>query len=335
MHFRKSLMPLWVAGALVFPGCRGADPPAGSEAGGAGDPEIWEGDVAEAARLLRPRGGTAEDWVILREKAAWAWSEGIDSLPMGESMARLGLSFVGTPYTPGTLELAGAEDLVVNLEEFDCVTLVENVLALARFIRLARPEILDSDVETGALFRGLLTEIRYRGGRVDGYPSRLHYFSDWILDNQGKGLVREVTADLGGVEDHRAVDFMSRHPEAYRQLSNPLSLRAIQEGEAQLSALTRYRIPEEEIPFRSGGILDGDIIAATSSLTGLDVAHTGLAIWRGGALYLLHAPLVGEAVEVSEAPLAERILRISGQDGIRVVRPLEPVGAKPGRGGGP
>ena len=324
MQFRKSLLSFSVLPVLVLFGCVGGDSPRSGGTGEGEDPEIWEGNVAEAARLLRPREGTPSDWRILREKAAWAWSEGLDTLPMGESMSRLGFSFVGTRYTPGTLELAGAEELVVNFEEFDCVTFVENMLALARFIRLSRPGILDSEEETRALYGRILTQIRYRGGRVDGYPSRLHYFSDWILDNEEKGLVRELTAEMGGGEDSRALDFMSKHPEAYRQLSNPRSLDAIRERESYLSGLARFRISEEEIGARSPGIEDGDIIAATSTVDGLDVAHTGLAIWQGGVLHLLHAPLVGEAVEVSTTSLADRIHRIQGQDGIRVVRALAP-----------
>jgi len=328
----NTLRSLWLVTVLALApaGCGAGDAPSDRERGDAEDPEAWEGDVAEAARLPRPREGTAEDWRILREKASWAWDEGIDLLPMGESMVRLGLSFEGTRYAPGTLELAGDERLVVNFEEFDCVTFVENVLALARFIRLARPGILDSETEARDLYRRILTEIRYRGGTVDGYPSRLHYFTDWILDNEGKGFGREITANLGGVEDSRAVDFMSKHPEAYRQLSDPLSLSAIREREVVLSGLTRYRIPEEEISARSAGIRDGDIVAATSNVDGLDVAHTGLAVWQGDALHLLHAPLVGESVEVSTRPLAARILRIEGQDGIRIVRPVD-VGV-PGTG---
>jgi hypothetical protein len=70
------------------------------------------------------------------------------------------------------------------------------------------------------------------------------------------------------------------------------------------------------------GIRDGDIIAATSTVAGLDVAHTGLALWVDGALHLLHAPLVGDSVEISQLPLAERILELSGQDGIMVARPV-------------
>ena len=226
-----------------------------------------------------------------------AWDQGWDTLSMGESMARIGATFIGTRYVPHTLELAGEEGVVVNFQGLDCVTLVENALALARFIRVAEPEILDSQVRTRGLYMDLLREIRYRGGRVDGYPSRLHYFSDWILDNQAKGLVQEVTPELGGVEDVRAIDFMTTHPGSYRQLADPASFAAIGEREVELSRMTRYRIPEGEIPAWTSWIQNGDIIAATSTVEGLDVAHTGLAYWQGGELHLLHAPLVGEVVE--------------------------------------
>jgi hypothetical protein len=305
--------------AFLFGGCGGSDTESGAD-------EEWTGDIVAAARLLRPHQGTDEDWQLLREKAIWSWELGLDTLPMGESMAFIGLTFVGTKYVPATLELPGVEEVVINLQELDCVTFVENVLALALFIRQVEPQILESELETQAVYRRLLTRIRYRNGRVDGYPSRLHYFTDWILDNEAKGLVREVTAELSGVEDFRAIDFMSNHPESYRQLNSRMVLNAIQDREFYLSGLGRYRIPEDEIATRSSWIQDGDIIAATSTVDGLDVAHTGLALWRDGALHLLHAPLVGDAVEVSTLPLADRIFRIESQDGIRVVRPLETAG---------
>jgi hypothetical protein len=305
--------------AFLFGGCGGSDTESGAD-------EEWSGDVIAAARLLRPHQGTDEDWQLLRDKAIWSWELGLDTLPMGESMAFIGLSFVGTKYVPATLELPGVEEVVINLQELDCVTFVENVLALALFIRQVEPQILESELETQAVYRRLLTRIRYRNGRVDGYPSRLHYFTDWILDNEAKGIVREVTAELSGVEDFRAIDFMSNHPESYRQLNSRMVFNAIQDREFYLSGLGRYRIPEDEIATRSSWIQDGDIIAATSTVDGLDVAHTGLALWRDGALHLLHAPLVGDAVEVSTLPLADRIFRIESQDGIRVVRPLESAG---------
>jgi hypothetical protein len=75
----------------------------------------------------------------------------------------------------------------------------------------------------------------------------------------------------------------------------------------------------------AAGIRNGDIIAATTTVEGLDVSHTGLALWIDGSLHLMHAPLVGEAVQISEVSLAERVGRIGGQDGIMVARPTEPI----------
>ena len=315
--------------ALVTAGCMTACAGDGGREQDAGrevyaDSEAWEGDLATATRPLRPQEGMDEDWQVLRAKAIMAWDQGWEALPMGESMVRIGLSFLGTTYVPGTLEVAGEEGVVVNLLQLDCVTFVENVLAIARFIRLVEPEILETETQMREAYRGLLREIRYRGGRVDGYPSRLHYFSHWIQDNESRGLVREITQDLEGEMDPEAIDYMSQHPESYRQLMDPYNLRAIREIEFWLSGQTRYKIFQEDIPARRDQIQNGDIIAITSTVPGLDVAHTGLAYWQGGELHLLHAPMVDDVVEVSRLPLAERIWRVDAQDGIRVVRPLAP-----------
>ena len=32
-----------------------------------------------------------------------------------------------------------------------------------------------------------LKRMRYRSGEINGYPSRLHYVSDWIVDNRFRG----------------------------------------------------------------------------------------------------------------------------------------------------
>ena len=282
------------------------------------------GSPVEEARLLALSEGTAEDWGIVRSTLARAWEEGLHLLPLGETMARIGVGFVGTAYVPATLEVEGPERLVVNLRELDCVTFVENVLALGRFVHLHDPSMLDDEELLRAEYRGLLTEIRYRGGKLEGYPSRLHYFSEWIADNEARGLVRDVSRELGGMADETPIDFMSTHPEAYRQLSEPGVVDEIARTEARLSARPRYYIGEERIEEAAPDIADGDIIAATSTVGGLDIAHTGLALVRDGSVFLLHAPLVGSEVQISEVPLSERVQRIGGQDGIMVARPLNP-----------
>ncbi len=256
-----------------------------------------------------------EDHRIFEATVERALRERLDTLPIGQRMVRLGRWFVGTEYAPHTLEVAGPERLVVNLRRLDCVTYIENMLALAR--------LLDSGA--APTFEEFLTElqrIRYRDGHIDGYASRLHYFSEWISNNEALGLVGDVTEELGGVSTEERIDFMSTHAEAYRQLASASEVERIRSIERRLSARTRYYVPQTRIAAVAPLIRDGDIIAATSSIDGLDVAHTGMALWIDGRLHLMHAPLVGKDVQISEAPLAERILRIEGQDGIMVARPL-------------
>lgn len=273
-----------------------------------------------------PAAWTSEDWRIFEEKVRFAADEGLADLEPGDAVVRLAESFVGATYTPGTLEMPGRERLVINFREFDCVTLVENVLALARFAREGGADALADPVEARSRYEAHLKQVRYRGGRLDGYPSRLHYFSEWLADNESKGLLRVVTGELDPATDPEPVRFMSEHPEAYRQLADPVVLEAIVETEERLDdAPDRLYVPQDRIAQVADRIRNGDVIAATSTVEGLDIAHTGFAVWRGGALHLLHAPLVGRAVEVSERPLAERILSIGSQDGIMVGRPIEPA----------
>jgi len=264
------------------------------------------------------------DWAVFERIVRGAVDAGADSLPMGDLMASIGRGLVGTAYVPGTLEVEGPERLVVDFGGLDCVTFVENVYGIAAAVKAGVADRLDERGVVEGEYERMLRALRYRANVIDGYASRLHYFSEWMVDGEAKRLVEDLTDDLGGVIDREPIDFMSSHPEAYRQLAEPDVLHAIRLVEQRLSSRGRYVIPEARIEEVSHRIRNGDIIAATSTVAGLDVAHTGLAIWDEGTLRLMHAPLVGDSVRISERSLAERILAIEGQDGIMVARPVEP-----------
>lgn len=344
MHAREMLM---LAAGLAALACG-----PGPEDDGAVDEQVTA-DTAEAqaealdparGTYLRPSGTdveltsgdtlpdhpswTTEDWAVLDEAVRAARAQGLDTLPIGERAARIGEMFVGTVYVPQTLDPEGPERLVVNLRALDCVTYVENMLALAWFVRHGPPDILEDRDRAIDLYEDILTTLRYRDGVLGGYPSRLHYFSEWLQDNEEKGLVEVVTQEIGGEPLPGEIHFMSSHQDAYAQLVDPQNLREIRRIEERLSGQTRYYVPQERVAEVQEQIRTGDIIAATSTLDGLDVAHTGFALWRGDTLHLMHAPLVGEDVQISERPLAERLLGIGAQDGIMVGRPLE---VEPGR----
>lgn len=237
--------------------------------------------------------------------------------PIGGVMIAVGTSFLGTPYKARTLEQPGDEQLVVNLRELDCVTFVENTLALSRCVKLERTSFEE--------YRSQLRYIRYRGGNIDGYPSRLHYFSDWIHDNEAKGIVRDVSKELGGEPYLKTVNFMSTHPSSYRQLTDRLFFDAITQTERQINSRSLYYVPKEKLRPATKGIQEGDIIGITTSVEGLDVAHTGMAIRQDGVLKYLHAPLSDGVVQVTEQSLEEYLTARTKHTGIMIARPLEPA----------
>lgn len=264
---------------------------------------------------------THEDWQIFEATVRWADQAGLAGVPQGPAMARIATHFIGATYTPATLEVPGAERLVVNFRAFDCVTFVENVIALAWFVRHDGVALLADPPAARRRYEAHLIALRYRGGMVDGYPSRLHYFSEWLTDNAARGQLALVSDTFGTRLDDEPIRFMTDHPSAYRQLAEPGVTGAIGRIEARLNvARGRRMVPEAEIATSESQIRDGDVIAATSTLYGLDVAHTGIAVWHEGRVHLLHAPLVGKTVERSAVPLAERILAQKAQDGIMVGR---------------
>jgi hypothetical protein len=267
-------------------------------------------DHADAA------GPTPTDEMICKHKFTLAAKEELHKRPMGEVMIAVGVSFLGTPYVAGTLEQPGAEHLVVNLQGLDCVTFVENTLALSRCIKLG--------ARTFDAFRKQLQLIRYRDGAIDGYPSRLHYFSDWIDENSRRGIVQNISQELGGVREARAISFMSEHVASYKHLGETAILAKIKEIESALSSRPRFYIPKDVVRSVEARIEPGDIIGITTATPGLDIVHTGMAIRTNGVLKYLHAPLSKGKVQITEHSLADYLAGYERHTGIMVARPLEP-----------
>ncbi|MCE7057553.1 DUF1460 domain-containing protein [Algoriphagus sp. AGSA1] len=229
-----------------------------------------------------------------------------------EQVSEIGQWFLETPYVEKTLELPGSEKLVINLQGLDCTTFVETVITLTRLSSL-----LDFTFDG---FERELEHLRYRDGKNEGYPSRLHYFSDWIYENQEKGIITDITQQIGGSPYPNAPTFMSENPKFYTQLSAPENLKAIKITENQLQKRDYFFIPKTEISRLEKNIKSGDIIAVTTSMPNLDIVHTGLALEKNGRIHLLHASSKSMKVEISEKPLSEYLAANKSQSGIMVTR---------------
>jgi hypothetical protein len=253
-----------------------------------------------------------QDRKILADLVRFLDRKKTPSPPAGQLVFEIGKYFLEAPYRVGTLETKGAEHLVVNLREVDCFTFVENVIALAW--------LLTSRQKSFNAFRRILRQIRYRQGRVQGYPSRLHYFSDWIHDNQKKGIVRNVTADAGGKPLTRVINFMTTHPELYPPLRKAVNLRGIISVERTISRRPLFVIPKKAVRESEGRIRDGDLIAITTTTEGLDVEHVGLAARVRNRVHLLHASSVQGKVVLSKETLYRYLMESSTRSGIMVAR---------------
>ncbi len=233
-----------------------------------------------------------------------------------ERVAFFARQFVGTPYAAHTLERT-PEMLTVRLDSLDCTTFVETVLALAQTAGERRHSWRD--------FVFNLRRIRYRGGNVDGYGSRLHYNADWAVDNVHRGNLIDAARNFPRVNYKvMNIDFMSRNRDRYPALADSAAYARIREVE---SGYRNHRFPYIKTSdlgakatreaFRSG-----DAVALVAkAVPGLDCTHMGVVV-RGddGALHLLHASMSGGKVVLDPRPLDETMRKNRQWIGMRVFR---------------
>lgn len=233
----------------------------------------------------------------------------------GTLIAETGLFFLNTPYVASTLEGHSPEKLVVNLRSFDCTTFLESVIALTLTVKQ------HGDF---AKYYHNLEILRYRDGIRDGYLSRLHYFSEWILNNQKKGVIKNVTKRMNGKEICFNLNFMSTHYQAYEALAaNVAWIPTIQKTEEYVRSTSFFYLPKADVNKQSGMIENGDLIAITTSIEGLDISHVGIAYKKGGVVKLMHASLTEKKVVISTMSLADYLASNKKQTGIIVLRMTE------------
>ena len=207
--------------------------------------------------------------------------------------------FLNAPYVAHTLEVSPREELIVNLREFDCFTFVETVMALALNVKSGEGLTLEN-------FSKQLQQIRYRDGKLTDYSSRLHYTSDWVLNNELKGLIKNISRPLGGQKETKTINFMSTHRDAYDQLKNDdKMLEQILTVEKEINQRGGFwYLAKDKIDQKSASIPHMAMIAFTTSINGLDITHVGFAYHKNGNLTFIHASSLKEKVVIDEKTLS-------------------------------
>ena len=226
--------------------------------------------------------------------------------------------FIGRPYVAHTLEKDGDERLVVNTRQLDCTTLVETVTTLTLCAYAGE--------QTFAAFRKRLQRMRYHDGVIDRYPSRIHYFTDWIVSNAKAGIVSEIQTPNPPFTSVQtvSVNYMSQHPQSYQALkAHPEYVPEIRRMEQRITGMKFRYIPKAKVhntKVMREAIHDGDIIAITCKKAGLDIAHLGFAVWKKDGLHLLNASQLHKKVVEEPMTLYEYLQKHPSHTGIRIIR---------------
>lgn len=231
----------------------------------------------------------------------------------GEMLENAALQMLGTPYVAGTLDTPGKETLTVNLTRTDCILLVETCFNLTLCAQRMETSFID--------LCDRIRESRYRDGTVGCYADRIHYTTEWIRKGERRGLLEDLTLDLGGepYPDH-PIRFMGDHPDKYPLMDDPGAIRAV---EKELNKVPVTYIPKEQIRGIEMEILPGDIICFVTKVAGLDISHVGIAHISGGKVGFIHASSTAGKVIVDARSIADYAASQNSCAGIKVVRMKE------------
>jgi N-acetylmuramoyl-L-alanine amidase-like len=245
------------------------------------------------------------------------------ALPIGGRTAAVGQALVGTRYKHFTLEIDNRiESPSVNFQGMDCWTFFEIALSFARMLN--EPE---SNWTPERLLHYIELD-RYRGGECTGdYLSRLHYLEDWLYDNNRRGLVEDLTRDLGGRSVPHSAREMSAGWRHYRYLAaNRSLLGPLARMEANVSSRPLHEIPKDRVAGIESKLRSGDIIGIISRDRGAlrSTAHVGLALRTSdGVLHFMHASSPSNYGRVViDSRLSKYLYRYRSDSGILVARPL-------------
>ncbi len=295
-----------------------------------GKKDTNKNSVSSANLASKSCGAAQNSGIVKNEKTLLkiekrAKAERWENLPIGEVIGKVAKELEGTPYVANTLDESADEEVpLVDMNALDCVTFFETSMDLARAIK-------KKHVSKTAL----LNEIRYtryRDGNVGDYTTRLHYTTDWLVDNEAKHVV-QILADLPGAEPFKQkVDFMTTHPSSYKQLAaHPEFIEKLKSFEANINKRSLKFIPVEKVSAIEPLLKTGDIIGLCTNIKGLDITHTGI-IYRDidGKPHFMDASSRKSTMKVVIEPLpigemlTQNQKRSATLTGIMVARPLEP-----------
>lgn len=221
----------------------------------------------------------------------------------------------GTPYVAHTLE-GETEMLTINIDELDCTTFVETLYALVKTTINGRYSWRD--------YAHHLEDLRYRHGDMGDYSTRLHYMSDWIIDNSSRGNIEDVTGEISCVRYKvKTIDYMSTHRDSYPSLKDDAIFEKVKNVEV---GYRNHRFPYiKKENLNSDAVKKvvkrGDFVGLVTRMEGLDLSHLGIVEKdERGNLVLLDASSIGKKVMLEPVDMKTMLMKRKSNEGVRFFR---------------
>ncbi|MDP6932271.1 MAG: DUF1460 domain-containing protein [Myxococcota bacterium] len=274
---------------------------------------LWAQDEMFESKPIE--GGTTDEFDIGRiPDAVASVVEGTVNRPLGQRIRAISEAFKGLPYLVDAAGEGQAPDLdpPARYDAFDCLTFVEEVLALS----------LSPGARSAPMVRDGL-----RYGTVDrDYASRNHFMThEWIPRAIGNGWLEDVSTSVG--QTHLVARSLSR------SVWLNWSRRSLFDLPDDRFPVGRFVLPVLSLDSAMDGlgrIPEGSVLFTVRKLRSwvpITVTHVGIVVGSDGGLVMRHASLRGKKV-VRDDPLSTYLeyLRSYSKwevDGVALLAPRE------------
>ena len=258
--------------------------------------------------------------ILLKILILWAWLSGyhlvaqtfkgispelklvIENSISSKKPMLIGQYFKGAPYLSNRLSKSNPEKVYYSFADFDCVTYVENILALY-YSEGANAKFIEN-----------LIKIRYNDSI--SYENRNHYLMKGLQKMVALHILSPINNHFNSKSIQKNVNYLSKHV-----ISNNINMARIINIEKSISQKNIYYFDSTKDLKINDLIQNGDVIAFVSSRNDLDFQHVGFVHFKNNKKYILHASQEKKIVCISDVTIDQYIFKNKKITGFQIYRP--------------
>jgi hypothetical protein len=214
----------------------------------------------------------------------------------------IGLYFKGAPYLSNRLSKSNPEKMYYSFSDFDCVTYVENVLALY--------------YSEGANAKFIKNLINIRYDDTVSYENRNHYLTKGLQKMVALNILSPINNQFNSKLIQKNVNYLSKHVSSHN-----INMARIINIEKSISQKNMYYFDSTKDLKINDLIKNGDVIAFVSSRNDLDFQHVGFVHIKNNKKYILHASQEKKIVCISDVTIDQYIFKNKKITGFQIYRP--------------